>query len=400
MINLIATNDSIKVIHSVIDPIIYSLSIIAGLTCTALLIIAAFHYITSSGKPDKLERAKKIIKDCLIGLTIVLSAASLTSFLNHSYGQEPKTVQTELPKLNSVKPDSTSSGLIGVLIKAITGVLQNIVESIGKPFIQALTYFTKSTPLMADNNSVFNLWLIIVAIADTLFIFAIVLLGFNIMSSSSLGMGDIDIRQMLPQIVLTFLIINSSIFLIDTVISLSNGLIDALKAGFGDITVWSTLTKITSQSGSNGLATLLIMVVFLVLAFILMVYYVGRIVTLYLGAVLSPLLVLLWVIPSFKDFVSGAVKTYISTIFVLFIHVVILTLAASIFSLLVIPDNNANPDEIMSLIIGMSTLIALIKTQGVLAQLNYASVGPKSIRKLSSQFVNSFSGSGFGYKEV
>jgi type IV secretory pathway TrbL component len=133
-------------------------------------------------------------------------------------------------------------------------------------------------------------------------------------------------------------------------------------------------------------------------AFILLVYYVGRIVTLYLGAVLAPIVLLLWLLPSFKDFASSAIRTYLSTVFVLFVHVVILLLAGSILSTLVANGSNGSPDPIMSLVVGMSTLIALIKTQGVLAELNYASVGPKSISKLSSQFMNGFGQSSIGYR--
>ncbi len=386
------------VIKSVISPLISTFSILGGLICTATLIIAGIHYISSSGHPEKLEKAKKIIRDALIGIVIVLSAAAFTSFLSHSYGHNQQTSTQKLPTLVNVKPKQPSLGLVGVLIKAITGVLQNIIESIGKPFIDALSFFTKGTPLMAENRSVFNLWLVIVGMADVLFILIVGLIGFNVMSSTAFGLDDLDIKQLLPQIILAFVVINSSIFIIDIIISLSNGMIDALKAGFGESSVWEILSKISSQTSAAGLATMLIMVVFLVLAFMLLVYYVGRIVTLYLGAVLSPLVFLLWLVPSFKDFAASAAKTYVSTIFVLFIHIVILTLAASLFSLILVQNPDESSNQIMSLIVGLSTLIALIKTQGVLSQLNYASIGPKSIRRLSSQFVNSFSG--FGYREA
>ena len=73
-------------------------------------------------------------------------------------------------------------------------------------------------------------------------------------------------------------------------------------------------------------------------------------------------------------------------------------LASSIFAGLS-ASTNSSPDTIMSLVVGMSTLIALIKTQGVLTQLNYASIGPKSIRKLSSQFVRGLSGATISYNE-
>jgi hypothetical protein len=251
---------------------------------------------------------------------------------------------------------------------------------------------------MAENGSVFKLWLAVVAMADSLFVLAVCLLGFHVMSASTLGLDELDFKHLLPQFGLIFLLINSSIFAIDAVISLSNGMIDALRAGFGDISVWKTLSDVSSQSSGMGLAALLIMIVFLVLAIILLVYYVGRLVTLYLGAVLAPVLLLLWLLPSFKDFASSAIKTYLSTIFVLFVHVVILLLAASILSTLAGSSADGKPDPIMALVVGMSTLIALIKTQGVMAQLNYASVGPKSLRKLSGQFMNGLSHTPLSYR--
>jgi hypothetical protein len=383
---------------NVVGPLVNVISLLASLVCGAFLVNGGFRYMTSSGNPEKLARSKKVIKDAVLGLIIILGAATLTSILTHAYGSQHASIPQHLPSLSAVKPASTSFSLVGLLIKAITGLLQNIVQSVGKPFVSALSYFTAGTPLMAANNSVFKLWLGVLGMADVLFVLIVSLLGFQVMSASTFGFEELDLRHLLPQIVLTFLLINSSIFAIDAIISLSNGMIKALESGFGNLNVWKVLSQITSQSGSMALASLIIMVVFVVLAFILLVYYVGRIVTLYLGAVLAPIVLLLWLLPSFKDFASSAIRTYLSTVFVLFVHVVILLLAGSILSTLVANGSNGSPDPIMSLVVGMSTLIALIKTQGVLAELNYASVGPKSIRKLSSQFMNGFGQSSIGYR--
>lgn len=383
---------------SVVSPLVNTLCLIAGLVCAGFIVNSGIHYITSSGHPEKLERAKKIMRDAIIGLVLVLSAATITALLSHTYGNVNPNINEHLPNLAAIKPDTTSFGLVDVLIKAITGVLQNVVQSIGKPFIDALSYFTSSTPLMAENGSVFSLWLIVTGMADSLFVLVVCLLGFQVMSASTFGLEEIDFKHLIPQLGLVFMLINSSIFLIDAIISLSNGMIDALHAGFGNTNVWGVLTKITDQSGVFGLATLLIMIVFLVLAFILLVYYVGRLVVLYLGAALSPIVLLLWLLPGFKDFAASAAKTYISTIFVLFVHVVILIIAASIFDGLLTTSPDQTPDPIMSLVVGMSTLIALIKTQGVLAQLNYVSIGPKSLRKLGSQFVNGINSRAIEYK--
>lgn len=372
---------------SYVSPVVDILCSLAGLVCVALLINAGIQYMSSSGDPEKLNHAKKVIKDALIGLVFVLGSMAITTALTHAYNNSAQAPTQNLPSFGRVTPDSASFSLVDVIVKAITGLLNYLIQSIGKPIINALSYFTSGTPLMAENNGVFKLWLGMVGLADAVFVLVVCLIGFHVMSASSIGIEEIEIKHLIPKITFAFLFINTSIFLIDAIISLSNGMISALYAGFGSVNAWTVLSAIADQSGAMGLAALIIMSVFLVLAFVLLVYYVGRIVTLYLGAVLSPLVMLLWLIPSFQDFASTAVKTYISTIFVLFVHVVILLLAGSLLTGLV-SGSGGNPDPIMSLVIGMSTLVALIKTQGVMSQLNYVSIGPKALRKLGGQFIN------------
>lgn len=68
----------------------------------------------------------------------------------------------------------------------------------------ALGFFTKATPLMAQNSSVFNLWLAMVGITDVLFVVVIALLGFHVMSAASLGFDEIEIKHLLPRIGLIF----------------------------------------------------------------------------------------------------------------------------------------------------------------------------------------------------
>ena len=209
---------------------------------------------------------------------------------------------------------------------------------------------------MAVNSSVFSLWLAIVGIADALFVLVVALLGFHVMSYATLGLEEIEFKHLLPQIGLAFLALNTSIFAVDALISLSNAMIHALYAAFPGTTVWQALTDVTKQSAAMGLVALLIMVVFLIFSVILVVYYVTRLVTLYLGAILSPLIVLLWLLPGFKDFAIAAAKTYLVTIFVLFVHVMILLLAASIFAGMV-PSARIKPStRLWRLVVGVATL--------------------------------------------
>jgi hypothetical protein len=380
-----------SVMHSFVAPVVQALCVAATLVCVFFLINAGYHYMTSSGKPERLEHAKHVMCNALIGLVIVLAAAVLTTILTHAYAGSSAAMNAKLPSLTSVQPKPVSNGLVDILIKAITGLLNNIIQSIAAPFLKALSFFTTSTPLMADNSAVFNLWLMLVGITDVLFVLVVALLGFHVMSAATFGFDEVEFKHLLPRIGLIFLLVNSSIFAVDGVIELSNAMIRAINAAGPSNSVWDVLTTVVKQAGGQGVAALLIMVAFLIFAVILLVYYVGRLVTLYLGAVLSPVVLLLWLVPGFRDFSESAAKVYLTTVFVLFVHVVILELAASLFAGLVVGSPNQAPDTLMAMVVGLATVIALLKTQGVMMQLSYVSVGPRSARKLSGQFMTGVS---------
>ncbi|HUC88105.1 MAG TPA: hypothetical protein VMR95_03070 [Candidatus Binatia bacterium] len=391
ILRVLADGSAASVMQSYVAPVVQGMCVLASLICVFFLVNGGIHYMTSSGQPEKLASAKLVIRNALIGLIIVFAAGTLTAIFAHAYHQAGSSVSASLPNISGIQPGQNSAGLVGVLLKAITGVLGDIVQSVGVPFIKALSYFTSSTPLISANASVFNLWLAMVGMTDVIFVLVVALLGLHIMSYSTFGLEEIEFKHLLPQLGLVFLLINSSVFLIDGLIGLSNAMIHALHVAFGQTTVWSVLTDVVKQSGGFGLAALLIMVAFIIFSVILLIYYVGRIVTIYLGAVLSPLVLLVWLIPGFRDFALNAAKTYVFTVFVLFVHVVILELAASLFAGLIASSPTHTADPLMSMIIGLATLIALLKTQGVMSQLSYASIGPRTARKLGNQLSSGMS---------
>jgi hypothetical protein len=388
---MLADMSAASVMSSFVGPVVRGMAVLASLVCVFFLINGGFHYMTSSGKPENLEHAKRVIRNALIGLVIVLAAGVLTEILTHAYGGTSAAMNAKLPELNAVTPTPVSNGLVDILIKAVTGLLNNIVQSIAAPFLKALSFFTTKTPLMADNSSVFNLWLAMVGITDALFVLVVALLGFHVMSYSTFGLDELEFKHLLPRIAVIFLAINVSIFAVDGIIELSNTMIRAVNAAGGSSSVWDTLTAVVKQSGSQGVAALLIMVVFLIFSVILLVYYVGRLVALYVGVVLSPLVLLVWLIPGFRDFSESAGKVYLTTIFVLFVHVVILQLAASLFAGMVVGSPTHTPDTLMAMVVGVATLIALLKTQGVMMQFSYASIGPRTARKLGGEFMTGVS---------
>ena len=133
------------------------------------------------------------------------------------------------------------------------------------------------------------------------------------------------------------------------------------------------------------------MVAFLICSVILLVYYVMRLITLFIGTVLSPLVSMLWLVPGFRDFAETSMKTFLSTIFVLFVHVVILQLASSLFSGMATTGNNALPDTLIAMVAGIATILTLLKVQGVMMQFSFVSMGARNLKKLGGQFMNGVS---------
>lgn len=374
-----------------VQPIMHLVTSVAALAAVFFLTYGGFIYMSSRGQPDKLDNAKSIIKNSLLGLVIILGAAALTSLLSGAMQTNLIPPSGNLPTLEEIKPNDSGNALVDMVIKTITGLLNTIIQTVATPFLDSLSYFTRSTPLMSENPSVFNLWLVSAAMASTLFVVVVALIGFHVMSASTFGLDRVELKHLLPRIGFVFLLLNSSLFVIDGFIRLSNVLILAITQAGNGITVWETLSKVVSASGGQGIAALLIMLAFLIFSVALLVYYVGRLVTLFIGAVLSPFIVLVWLVPGFRDFSETAIKTYLSTIFVLFVHVVILVLAASLFTGMSAVSGNDTPSTLIAMVAGLATITALLKTQGVMSGLSYASLGPRSMRQLGSQFMNGVS---------
>jgi hypothetical protein len=64
-----------------IKGIITTLVGIAGAVAVVFMVIGGFHYITSSGHPEKLEKAKKTLLYSGVGLVIVLAAYTIVDYV-------------------------------------------------------------------------------------------------------------------------------------------------------------------------------------------------------------------------------------------------------------------------------------------------------------------------------
>jgi hypothetical protein len=53
--------------------------------------------------------------------------------------------------------------------------------------------------------------------------------------------------------------------------------------------------------------------------------------------------------------------------------------------------NNQTPNVLMSTVVGLATVLVLLKTQGMMMQFSYVSMGASNARKLGGQFMNGVS---------
>lgn len=358
---------------------------IAAVLCVLFVVFGGYYYMTSAGNPEKLERAKKTLRNAFIGFVVVLGAGALVAIMQNAYTQ--KAVQPTSIAQAQIQEPKSDCPLCEVINQSVTGFIDGIIQSIGKPVVDALKQFTTATPLMAQNGSVFNLWIVMVAIADVLFLLVVGLIGFRIMSSSVIGFEDVDIRSLIPQIILVFVIANLSIFAIDAIITVSNAMIQALLIGMSNEIVWVALGGLIAGAATVNIGILLFIAAAIILAVMLLIYYLKRLIILYIGAVLSPLIVLLWLLPSFRDFAISSAKMYITTIFVLFVQVVVLMLAVSLFSSLI--QGEGNP--FMTALLAIATLSVLLSTGRTMNQLTMMSAGGQGMRKLGNTFVRGVS---------
>ena len=230
----------------------------------------------------------------------------------------------------------------------------------------ALRYLT-TTPSVLENQVVRQFWLVSVGIVNTLFVLIIALVGLQVMSASSLGFWRVELKQMLPRIGVAFLCANVSLFLADYVVLTANTLVTAVPEATGGLNqAWITnaINPVSIISGTTPLITLIFLSLFLIVAIVLLLMYISRLIMISLGAPSSHLSFLFWAIPKYADMASMAVKTYVVTVFMVFIHVVIVQLAAGFLTL---PEHSEN--SIISIAVACGLFFTLIKTPSLMMQM-------------------------------
>lgn len=362
------------------------ITLIASASAVFFLLRGGYLYITSTGRPEALEEAKKTIRNALLGLVLVIAANGIVSLLQGALvGNSDSSTITNLP-LTQIESVAPSEGLTQVLIDAVNGFIQNIVESSTKPVVDGIMTLLTTTPELLTNATIVKFWLIMLGITDTLFVLVVALLGLQFMSASTFGFEEIEFKHLLPRIGLAFLGTNVSLFLADYAVKTCNALVSGVISATGGLNhAWVTnaITLQNITTGTAPLITLIFLLLFLIVAIVLLLMYISRLIVIALGAVLSPFIFLLWTLPKTADFAEMAIKSYLVSVFMIFIHVVTIQLAGSFLAL---PEQTNN--SLISIAVAIGLLLTLLKIPSFLMQLILFSRSVGTVKHMGSQIIN------------
>jgi len=369
------TTDTLKIITA-----------IASIAAVFFLIKAGYQYLTSNGKPDSLISAKKTIRNSLIGLVIVLGAGVIISFFNNALSGISTSGTTQTINIAPIEAVEPSDGLTQVLIDSVSAFMQNIVESATKPIIDGILGYLTITPNLLSNQTIVNFWLVCLGIVDSLFILVAAFLGLHLMSAETFGFEEIELKQLLPRLGFFFLMANVSLFLANYVIITCNALVSAVLNSTGGLNhswVVNIINPARLINNNTPLITLIFLIIFLIVAIVLLFMYITRLIFISLGAVLSPFIFLLWTIPKFSDFAEVATKSYLTAVFMVFVQIVIIQLAASFLAL---PEQTNN--SLISISIAIGLFLTLLKVPSFMTNMMFYVTGNGKLKKLGSQIIN------------
>ncbi len=361
------------------------ITLLSSAAAVLFLIKGGYLYITSSGKPEALGQAKKTIRNALIGLVIVLAAGIIVSVFKSALVPPSQTGASSV-SLTPIIIKKPNDGLTQVLIDAVSAFMQNIVESATKPVMDGIIGYLSITPSVLSNPVIFNFWLVMLGITDSLFVLVVAILGLHFMSASTFGFEEVALRQLLPRIGIAFLGANISLFLADYVIVTCNALVKGVLSATGGLNHAWIMNAISVEgyfTNTTPLITLIFLILFLIVAVVLLLMYISRLILISLGAAISPLIFLLWAIPKFADFAEASVKTYIVTVFMVFVHVVTIQLAASFLTL---PEHANN--SLLAIAIAIGLLATLIKTPSLMMTMILYTSRNGAVKKLGGQMMN------------
>ena len=251
--------------------------------------------------------------------------------------------------------------------------------------------------LSYDNPAVGDLWGSMRKVGDVGLAVVAVWGGVNLMIHPHIRAPYHGALELIPRVLLSGIMINTSLGWGKFVIDLNNALCQAV--GSGTMPGWSSLQQ--QPTGGAVLLNLIAMAIYLVLGMLLMGQMLMRLALVDALLVIAPLALLCWVLPQTYSWARLWFSTFFATVFVQAIQVLVLHLGADLIQRLpsMLSTIGANPADgghvwLATLLLGMAVLQLARRIPrlmpGVPPGMGAATTGP-NIRQITGLF-NSGSG--------
>ncbi|MFD9958348.1 hypothetical protein [Amycolatopsis sp. NPDC058986] len=207
---------------------------------------------------------------------------------NHPEAPPPSATPPSPPP----QSEATNCGWLDIVCKAGKAIdrwFTNLVTSAMDPVLDLVGRTSMTTPDLAGNPQISQLWNITRWVANSLFILFIIVGGIVVASHETLQ-TRVTVKETLPRIVVGFIAVNASLSLIGYAITAVNGIATGILAGdsSGGITT-GVKDEIHRQLESGGIFMILVALIVLILAVVLLAMYVLRLVITIVLVVAGPL---------------------------------------------------------------------------------------------------------------
>lgn len=311
--------------------------------------------------------------------------------LHPSSAVSPPTAPATAAAGTSTAPSATSTSGSGagwglpdptqwvqqVLTAALTALLSGLLNALQQVLAWASGLHTSSfnfvtlTPPAGTyaSSAVMTLWRWVVGVADGALVLLTLVGGYNVMLRSTLGTRYASAMELLPRLALAALAANLSLVFASFFIDVNNALCDGVGQiglpGYGSLGA-------TAQT----LAGLLLALIYGIVGFLLVLQMLLRLALLDILIVTAPLGLLCWALPQTQEWARLWTSTFVATVLVQFLQVLVLKLGAS---LILQPTPGQLDTAVLTLLAGIADLYLTLKLPGWLRNWALRSVGAASV---------------------
>lgn len=236
------------------------------------------------------------------------------------------------------------------LTNAVGGVVNSVMHS-------SLNFISQTPPVGSyDSPTVVALWGTVRTIANLALVLVALWSGYTVMVREHVGAAYFGAAEVLPRLVLSALLVNTSLSWARLVIDANNALCSAV--GNASLPAWQQVGAV-SQALANVMAAL----VYVIAALLLLLQMLMRLALLDVLLVASPVALLCWALPQTQSWARLWSATFTGTVFVQFVQVLALKLGASL-----ITDTTLMPpsDILLTYFLGIAVVVLTLKLPGLM----------------------------------